>query len=355
MVASKSLYPIRPIDGELGDDVQEEVMDAVEGQEVVNIENGEDREVKDRAEVDEVRKPNPAARPYTPTKAEVYEHEVTHLPYRTWCKHCVKGRGVSTPHRQGKKEEKIGITISIDYCFMSGEMDAEEDLPGILIMWDDNHECLWALPVENKGVVEWAVKWIVEKLDDIGYRGVPISIKSDQEPAIMALKTAIAAKRVGVTTPIESPVRESQSNGAVEQAVRRWRGQVKTLKLAYEENMNTKLPVTHPLMGWLVLWAGEVLLKYKVRESGRTAYENITGHRVKHPEVMFGETLNFKLKQDEARRRNMESDWSTGSLLELTQEPQKHLSFPAMDCSSVGQCAESSEKTPSTPGGLKKQ
>ena len=92
MVASKSLYPIRPIDGELGDDVQEEMMDAVEGQEVVNIENGEDREVKDRAEVDEVRKPNPAARPYTPTKAEVYEHEVTHLPYRTWCKHCVKGR-----------------------------------------------------------------------------------------------------------------------------------------------------------------------------------------------------------------------------------------------------------------------
>ena len=82
--------------------------------------------------------------------------------------------------------------------------------------------------------------------------------------------------------------------------------------MAYEENMATKLPVTNPLMGWLVLWAGEVLLKYKVRESGRTAYESITGHRVKHPVVMFGETLNFKLKQDEARRRNMESDWSTG-------------------------------------------
>ena len=57
-------------------------------------------------------------------------------------------------------------------------------------MWDDNHECLWALPVENKGTIDWVVKYVVDKLDDIGYRGVAISIKSDQEPAIVALKTA---------------------------------------------------------------------------------------------------------------------------------------------------------------------
>ena len=43
-----------------------------------------------------------------------------------------------------------------------------------------------------------------------------------------------------------------------------------------------------------------------------TAYENITGHRVKHPVVMFGETLNFKLKQDESRTRKVESDLSKG-------------------------------------------
>ena len=170
----------------VGDSVQEEVMDAVDGQEIEETEKGDDSKVEDRAEVDEVRRPNPAARPYTPTKAEVYEHEVTHLPYRTWCKHCVKGRGVSTPHRKGNKEEKIGITISIDYCFMTGEMDDDPDLPGVLMMWDDNHECLWALPVENKGAIDWVVKYVVDKLDDIGYRGVAISIKSDQEPAIVA-------------------------------------------------------------------------------------------------------------------------------------------------------------------------
>ena len=50
----------------------------------------------------------------------------------------------------------------------------------------------------------------------------------------------------------------------------------------------------------------------QVRESGRTAYENTTGHKVKHSVVMFEETLQFKLKQYDSRKRSVESDWSTG-------------------------------------------
>ena len=99
------------------------------------------------------------------------------------------------------------------------------------------------------------MKWIVEKLDNVGYRGQAITLKSDQEPATLTLKTAVAAKGVGTTTPIGSPVRESQCSGAVEQALRRWQGHLRTIRGHYEENMGVKLPVAHPLMGWLVLWA----------------------------------------------------------------------------------------------------
>ena len=45
--------------------------------------------------------PRVATRPYTPTKAEVEAHEFTHLPYRSWCAHCVAGKGVSSPHVHG--------------------------------------------------------------------------------------------------------------------------------------------------------------------------------------------------------------------------------------------------------------
>ena len=89
-ITSELLAPIRPNNGEVGDNMHEEGDGAAEEA------MGEDKE---RAEAEEeLRKPKPAARPQTPTKEEVHEHEVTHLPYRSWCKHCLRGRGVSAPH-----------------------------------------------------------------------------------------------------------------------------------------------------------------------------------------------------------------------------------------------------------------
>ena len=322
-VRSACLNPIRPlIEEQVGDiDVQvkesgEKDLEDIEGVELAcgacNVEDAET----------DVRRPKPASRPYTPTREEVYEHEVTHLPFRSWCRHCVFGKGVSSPHQRPDKKEKIGITVSMDYCFMNEE-EKEDDIPSVLIIWDDNHECLWALPVEHKGPVEWVVKWIVDKMDAIGYRGTPITLKTDQEPAITALKAAVAAKRIGVTTPIESPVRESQANGAAERAVRTWQGQLRTMKNHFEESISHKLAIDHPLMVWLVLWAGEVILKYVVRPSGRTVYEQISGHRCKHPVVIFGKVMNFKLEQDESRRGRQTQIGQRVFLSELILEPHR--------------------------------
>ena len=53
----------------------------------------------------------------TPAKAEVEEHEKTHLPFRSWCKACVKGRGVASPHAR-RDGVNTGVPhIDIDYCF----------------------------------------------------------------------------------------------------------------------------------------------------------------------------------------------------------------------------------------------
>ena len=46
--------------------------------------------------------------PRGPTQMERESHELTHLPYRAWCSHCVRGRGEKTPHRRrgGESEEE---------------------------------------------------------------------------------------------------------------------------------------------------------------------------------------------------------------------------------------------------------
>ena len=33
-----------------------------------------------------------------PTAEEVLQHEISHVPFRSWCKFCIMGKGVASPH-----------------------------------------------------------------------------------------------------------------------------------------------------------------------------------------------------------------------------------------------------------------
>jgi len=41
----------------------------------------------------DVRRMREMMDPCLPTRAEIEEHRLTHLPFRSWCTFCVKGRG----------------------------------------------------------------------------------------------------------------------------------------------------------------------------------------------------------------------------------------------------------------------
>ena len=68
------------------------------------------------------------------------------------------------------------------------------------------------------------------KNDGSGCSGTPVSIRSDQEEAIMTLKKAVAIYRQAETVMVESPVRDSKANGAAERAVRSWASQLRTIR-----------------------------------------------------------------------------------------------------------------------------
>ena len=58
--------------------------------------------------------PSTPTAPYVPTRQERLEHEVTHVPYRSWCEHCVKGKAKSTPHKhEANRVEGIPV-IGLD-------------------------------------------------------------------------------------------------------------------------------------------------------------------------------------------------------------------------------------------------
>ena len=79
----------------------------------------------------EARRPATPREPGQPTRREWDEHKLLHWPYRSWCKHCVKGRAIARAHRTKTTEDRewrrySGVpTLSFDHCFMGTDANEE--------------------------------------------------------------------------------------------------------------------------------------------------------------------------------------------------------------------------------------
>ena len=76
--------------------------------------------------------------PVEPTEQEVAEHFLTHLPFRNWCRHSARGRGVEMPHKKGTGERTLP-EVHFDFCFMGDEAKGkdgtkvEETMPVLVV------------------------------------------------------------------------------------------------------------------------------------------------------------------------------------------------------------------------------
>ena len=108
------------------------------------------------------------------------------------------------------------IKVSIDYMYLSertGKNQEPNHNPPYLIMIEHRHGRCWAYQVPNKGVndkANWLPRRMVQDLDNNGMRGAKIQLKSDQEPSIVNIQTAVQEIRPGMVVLTNSPVGESQ-------------------------------------------------------------------------------------------------------------------------------------------------
>ena len=161
--------------------------------------DGEEGEIeKAETEVEEIKKPKIARTPRAPTAKEIAEHVPLHAQDRSWCKWCVWGRGTSNHHKKGDPESKIGVTVSMDHCFATpGNRDGE--VPPTLIVYDDDKGAIWAYPCPNKTVSEGLSIWLMQNLKDAGYTGTKITLKSDGDEGMTAIKNECAVRRKAET------------------------------------------------------------------------------------------------------------------------------------------------------------
>ena len=82
-------------------DEEEQRINRVEGNENTQ-DDGEERE----GVVAQGERSRPLPQPKLPSQQEDQEHELTHIPYHSWCVHCVRGAGRSDAHRRRARQSE---------------------------------------------------------------------------------------------------------------------------------------------------------------------------------------------------------------------------------------------------------
>ena len=183
------------------------------------------------ADSEEARAAFAKSLPKYPPAEDMLKHIMSgHIPFRSWCRHCVWGQAVDDPHSQSHTLCTNPI-VAMDYCFLSRE--GELILAIVLVLVLAPHGAVGACQVQRKGPDEYAVGCVLFYLQVWGVKGC--TLKADNEPAVQALLCEVRRRR-GDATALEQPAPYShQSNGLVENTVRRVEGVIRSMVFALEE------------------------------------------------------------------------------------------------------------------------
>ncbi len=155
--------------------------------EEVESEQDEEKEYGER----DVRK---VKRLTKPSEDEIEAHERTHLPFRSWCEACVKGRGKEEAcRRQDGRDDHELPEVHFDFCFPKHEGEGE----GMTMLVGRERKTRMTLSsaVPSKTTGEFAAKRVVAFMREIGCEQGDVVIKTDQEPAMQSMMMKVSEVR----------------------------------------------------------------------------------------------------------------------------------------------------------------
>ena len=108
--------------------------------------------------------PRACSSPARPSEEEVSNHMLCHLPFRSWCPHCVRGKAKGKPHMSARGRTRDIPTVCVDYMFMTErQSEGEEHGAPIVVVKDSvvgthGTGMVFARVVPAKGVQPYAVR-----------------------------------------------------------------------------------------------------------------------------------------------------------------------------------------------------
>ena len=232
------------------------------------------------------RKPPPG-----PTAEELDRHELTHVVFRSWCKHCISSRAREDPHRRVATQEGRTPKLMLDWMFFTSDQEPGVQLP-VLVVYDLSTSAVMAMQSTKDSSVE-TVGAVVQTLETWDHTDVVLH--ADGELATKSLVRSIANARVHRTLPRHGPPHSHQSQGPVEACIQVYRGIFVANKLALETGIGCRLLLKHPAIVWLVRHVAWLITRYNTGRDGCSPSRRIFGKSYDGGICKFGEQVHYKL------------------------------------------------------------
>ena len=233
-----------------------------------------------------------------PSAEQKRRHSLCHIPFEPWCAFCTAYRARADKHLQARPESRENSTVAFDFCFTERATGGKGDKLVVLIMKDVHTHAIAAIPTPAKGgsiAYRYLVHEAVKFLNFCGSN--PVTLKSDSEPACLALQQGIKdlRARMKLATILEQTEKGDHQANPAEQAVDQIRQLTGTILAELEDKADCKVSTMSPLHAWCWRHASWCHTRFAGANSP-SAFELITGRPYQGKLVNFGEVVFGRVK-----------------------------------------------------------
>ena len=260
------------------------------------------------------RRPKRRELPANVSKKEFDAHQLTHLPFRSWCDHCVRGKGVDdahTPRIDPHRGEAFFLATATDPPHAMAVLNCLDFQSGAVFS-----------AMVLRGGDQYALAVALEAIKFTGR--TRLIIMSDQENAVENLVDMIRDIRTHQTAMINTPKGSSASAGGFVRANYEVEKQFRTLKSRYEENYGESVGLDHKMLPFLVRHCAWLIMHYQVKSDGQTPYERLRGRPYQGQVAEFAEVVHFRAPGKAADMPKLDDRWNLGLWLGKSLASEEH-------------------------------
>ena len=217
--------------------------------------------------------------PSRPTRKEIEQHEVTHLPYAPWCSTCIASKATDDAHRRQppghEQDSRQMAKVCFDYAFFRSRPGSPL-IPVLVGVCKRTGLKMAGVVRDRYGRLPATIQMIEDGLRTMGHHGA-VTLRSDGESALQDLLRNVAMRRRAITLVEHGPRGDGQANGLVERAIRSVEEHTRAIKRDLEQRLDADIDPQHNLFSWIVRHATDLLNKFSVGVDGRTAWQRLRG------------------------------------------------------------------------------